>query len=264
MTAASPPGEPSNAASAPCPGCGRVPFPGSAFCASCGRPLATPVGGVSGPRSPSLPPDRVAVPPDVTASQGPSASNPSVARPPGAPEGRPVPPSRPLSAEERDQLLRLVRSPGAAAAGTVGLLAGLTALTLSATELLGVPYDPAGFFIVVLATSMIALVAGGAALGRVRPPRGAFRYGRAVELNGTPTSDSLRVRGHSAHQMGPVRLMVPKRSVSPIRIGEPQALVVALGAPPLRTLGLGLVPRGVLLRVNGSPLPKPPIVLISW
>ena len=262
VTAASPPTEPPNPSGMPCPGCGRATAPGSTFCASCGRPLTNQMGG--SPWKSRSPTQLLGGFSCYVTRLGIECLDPSIPRPPGAPWGRADLPSRPLSVEERDQILRLVRSPGASAAGAIGLFAGLAALTLSVTELLGVSYDPTNFFVIVLGASMIALVAGGVALGIVRPPRGALRYGRAIELNGIPTMDSLKVMGHSGVQMGPIRLMVPKGSASAIRMGDPQGLVVALGVPPMRTHGFGIVPRGVLLQVNGSPLPKPPIVFVTW
>jgi len=264
MTVAPPPAEPSDAATPRCPACGQAVLPGSAFCATCGRPLTPLPPGSSGFPSTNGESIPGRVPQAVPPGEGANAFDPSVPRPPGAPKGGSDLPSRPLNAEERDQILRLVRSPGATAAAAISLFAGLAALTLSTTEFLGVVYDPTNFLAIVIGASMIALVAGGGAMGLVRPPRGALRYGRAIELNGIPARDSLKVFGHTGLQMGPVRLMVPNGPASSIRIGEPLTLTVALGVPPLRTPGFGLVPRGILLRVNGSSLPRPPIVFVTW
>jgi hypothetical protein len=245
----------------PCPGCGRATAPGAAYCASCGRSLNVPP---TGPFVPGPPP-----PPDLSGSQsiqplgagGPFATSPP---PPGGPPNRADIPTRPLNPEESDQISRLVRSPGATAAGMVGLFAGLASATLSVTYFLGVVYNPTNFFILVLGAGLVALIAGGVASGMVRPPRGALRYGRAVELNGIPSRDSLKVFGHVGYLLGPIRLVIPTAQSGAIRVGEPQRLVVALGVHPMRTPGFGLVPRGVLLNVNGSPVPKPPIIFVSW
>ncbi len=172
-------------------------------------------------------------------------------------------PSRPLEPEERDQLVRLVRSPGAMVTRAIGLLAGLAATALSVTYFLGVSYDPTNFFYLVLGLSFLALFAGAAALGIVRPPRAALRHDRAVELNGAPSTDSVRAFGQTSVRMGPVRLVIPKSRSAAVRIGETQSLVVALGVSAMRAPGYGMVPRGVLLRVNGAALPRPPIVFIS-
>jgi hypothetical protein len=158
----------------------------------------------------------------------------------------------------------MARAPGAIAARLLALLAGAAGAVLGITYFLGVSYDPTNYLYVTLGASHVALFAGATAANIVRPPRGALHYGRAIEMNGMPVADSLKVFGQSLVQMGPVKLLLPKARSSEVRLGVPVRLVIALGVPPMRTPGFGVVPRGVLLEVNGSPLPKPPIVFVSW
>ncbi|MGA8536142.1 MAG: hypothetical protein WB789_01965, partial [Thermoplasmata archaeon] len=178
--------------------------------------------------------------------------------------GRPMLPYRPLTLEEHTQLVRLLRSPAAAGARGIGILAAAGSAILGFTWFLGFSYDPTSFLIVVLALMFVGLVASGAARQIVRTPRDALRCGRAVEVNGIALPSPTPAGKMSSIQVGPVMFTLPPSSAPMLQSGAMQRVVVALAVPAGTLPEVGRLPRGLLLRINGYQILRPPSAVLRW
>ncbi|MGA8092386.1 MAG: hypothetical protein WB984_07845, partial [Thermoplasmata archaeon] len=213
----------------------------------------------------ALPPPPPVLPPPPTQARptGPSIGN-ELSPMLELVNGRPILPSRPLTLEEHTQLVRLLHSPAAAGARGIGILAAAGSAILGFSWFLGFSYDPTSFLIVVLALMIVGLVASGAARQIVRPPRDALRYGRAVEVNGIALPTPTPAGKMPAIQVGPVVFTLHPSLAAMLQSGAMHRVVVALGVPPGILPGVGPLPRGLLLQINGYHMLRPPSAALRW
>ncbi|MFZ0829561.1 MAG: hypothetical protein WAN40_00305 [Thermoplasmata archaeon] len=167
-----------------------------------------------------------------------------------------------MTEEEQEQLHRVIRSPKVMVLRFTGLLAGLAGLALAATFFLGVPYVSSVYVVEAPLVGIFAVALAGAAALISRGPRESLKQGAVVDLQAPVTTASSAPRNLAGVTIGPWTLLVPVRVSSWIHPGSIQRMAVATGSgvPAMRFPVYGLVSRGVLLSVDGQPLPSPPVV----
>jgi hypothetical protein len=169
-------------------------------------------------------------------------------------------PTRPMTEAEQQQLQRALRSPKIMVPRFVGILTGIGGLFLAVTFFAGFPYDPSTFVYEAPLVGFVGLMLAGAAAGASRDPRASLKRGEVVDITAPTANVPGAPRSLLGLMVGPWTLFVPARLVDRIRAGSDHRLVVATGLRTMPYPGYGRVGRGLLLSVNGGPLPSPPVV----
>jgi hypothetical protein len=163
-----------------------------------------------------------------------------------------------MAPAEEEPLRRQLGSPGVGIARMMGLLTSLGALALGITYFLGTPYDPNVFPTEILVVGILAIACGAAASGAVRDPKAALRRSEVIDVAGPVSGHPAEMLGMVGVQIGPLELFLPKKEAGRLGVGETRRVVVATGLPAAAKRGAGgIMPdRGLLLSIDGAPLPK--------
>jgi hypothetical protein len=166
-------------------------------------------------------------------------------------------PTRPQSAEEQEQLLRVVRSSKVKVLRGLGILLSIGALMLALTWFLGVPYDPDTFLVEAPILGILGVGLAGGAAGIVRGPRAAIGRGETLDITGVVLPFPARLKGLAAVTVGPIGIAFPPNAAKLLSAGLRHRIVLALETRKLGLPDLGLATGAVILSVDDVKLSSP-------
>jgi len=166
-------------------------------------------------------------------------------------------PTRPLTAEEEDQLLRVARSARVRVPRVLGILLSLGAVLLAVTWFLGFPYDPDTFLFEAPIVGLIGLGLASAAAGTVRGPRSALRRNEVLDLTGVAQPFPGGFRGIAAVTMGPVGIAFPTSAATRLTAGLRHRVVLALETRKFVLPDLGPSSVALILALDDERLAAP-------
>lgn len=243
-----------------CPFCGQANATEYEFCQRCGKglpPPPVPFAGALAVASPAVPPSTAPAPSAVP----PAASALLPQTPEQVEEASLTAFERPLTDEERSALHRHAKRPAAGLTRVFGTLTGLVPLLLVVTGMMGTPYVPLNFMVIVIAASCLAIALGGVSLALRMPVSVALASGKVVELRGVPEKQAGGALGLAPVTLGGAKVEVGPAAGALLREARANALAfVASG------LGRGVhagKARALVLGVNGAALGRPETAYLS-
>ena len=249
----------------PCPYCGTWNAPEFSFCAKCGRPLPS-LGAPPGPTPSFLPPT-----PTASAGFATPPAPPYVGPPPfpGVSSAASAPPAigpspvtdRSLTDAERSLLQTRARSGPAGVVRFFGAFLGMVPLILVGTALLGTPYDPDTYLMLVLVAGVVGLVLASVSRNLRGPALRAARSGVAHEVYGVPTVQAAD-GGASLVTVSELTFRMKAPNAARVLPGRMNRLTFADGGPVpgARRAGVAVF----LLEANGAASPHAePCFLVS-
>jgi zinc ribbon protein len=168
-------------------------------------------------------------------------------------------PTRGLTPEERDLLMRRFRSPAARVLRVLGAIFGFGAVVLALGYFAGFGFDPDVVSWEVLIVGVFSVGCTGAGSGMVRDFRAALQSGEVADVGGAVASLGGGPPGFTEFQVGGLLLQLPAQRAPSLSAGQLGRVCLALGLrpiPPKSARGT-LTDRGLLLSVNGTPWAPP-------
>ena len=230
-----------------CPFCGQDNAAEYAFCQRCGKPLPPPLS--PAPAAPAPVPPGASPPPP----QPPAAAQLQTAE--EIDEASATAFERPITDEERKSLRQSARRPAVGLTRVFATLTGLVPIMFLLTSMMGAPYVPFNYIVIVTASAFLALGLGAASAALRFPAAVALASGRAVEMRGVPEKQASGVAGLTPVALGGARLEVPPEVADKLRASRANALAFVPSG-----MGRGArkgKARALVLAVNGAPLPRP-------
>jgi len=209
-----------------CPFCGTANEPEYAFCHRCGKALPPAAATAAGAASLAPPP-----PPDEPGDDGPF--------------------ERPLTDAERSALKTGRRARQGNMARVFGTLTGIVPLFLIAMGMLGSPFLPLNFTVIVIVSSILAVILGGLSLELRLPLLVAQKSGTATEVRGVPEKRP-GAAGTVSVSLGGLEFAMKARTSDRLADGRMNAIAFVVAG-----LGRGAQAgraKAAVLAVNGEPI----------